>query len=354
MLRVPLHVWALLAGVLAPAAGLIAVALLVPDTLHSVSSRPVPVTMPVTFTRDTKAQAVQASLSWRSGPSLLAPAWSGLVTAVEVASGSSITSGTSLATIDGVERIALTSSRPFYRSIGPGVSGSDVVDLRGALARLKIGPVGSGATYDVTLHDAIKHLQARLTGASVSKASGVFDPAWVVFLPTSRLVSSTVNLTVGSAAPPSGQVIVGTTPQLNPVSLSASSSDGSASLPADSTGYVLDLADGTVVPTDRGFGVNDRTSLDVLAKALGPSATQLSGQVHLAQPQSLATVPSTAVVSDAAGNYCVFVSVAGRLNAIVVRPAGGLPGETEVAALPASVQTIVANPAQVAAGRSCV
>ena len=59
------------------------------------------------------------------------------------------------------------------------------------------------------------------------------------------------------------------------------------------------------------------------------------------------------MVSDASGSYCVFVPEGKRLKAFVVNPAGGLPGVTEVTGLPKSIQSVVANPDQVAAGRSC-
>jgi hypothetical protein len=345
---------ALLLGVLGPVAGAIAVVTLVPDSLHTVMPRPSTVTMPVTLTRDDQSQAVQAALSWHSGPSLTAPNWSGLVTAVGVAVGERITSGTAIVTIDGIERIALASARPFYRPIGPGVTGGDVQDLRRALSGLGFGPLGTGDTYDSALKSAIRRLEAQLTGGSATQLSGVFDPSWVVFLPAAAATVGSVAMQVGSAAPPPGQAIVTSRQILTPFNLSATPSQGvSEPLPSSAFGYVLVLGNGAVIRLAHGFTVSNYADLARVASAVGIGTSSLTGVIRLAAPEERSTVPSTSVVSDASGKYCVFVVDGGGLKPFVVRPTGGLPGVTEVIGLPASVQRVVTNPQQVAPDRSC-
>ncbi len=344
----------LVVGVVGPIAGLVVLVALVPDSLRSAAPPATVVTMPVQITKDDKPQAVQASLNWRSGPTLLAPNWSGLVTAVDIRPGQRITSGTPIVTIDGIRRIALASPQPFYRQIRPGVAGGDVQALRTALARLGLGSVGFGTTYDATLKAAIQRLNARLEGTSVSSASGVFDPSWVIYLPAEYVSVASLNFQLGAAPPPPGQAVVTSQRTLKPFRLVASSSQGvPASLPPISAGYVLVLRTGTIVPVGQGFAISTPRALAKVTSALGSGASSLAGVIRLASASSLSTVPSTAVVSDASGTYCVFAPVGKGLKAYVVTPAGGLPGVTEVTGLPKSIQSVVANPDQVAAGLSC-
>jgi hypothetical protein len=344
----------LLVGIIGPVAGLVAVVAFAPDSLPSVDPPAATVNMPVQLTPDSKAQAVQASLNWRTGPSLRAPNWSGLVTAVNISRGKRITSGTPIVTINGIERIALASPQPFFRQIGPGITGSDVEALRTALSRLEMGPAGSGATYDADLQSAIKRLDAKLSGISAAKASGVFDPSWVIYLPSTSVTAASVDLQLGTTPPAPGQLIVTSPRALKPFRLSASTSQGvPIPLPSSSTGYVLALGNGTVIPIARGFTVSAPKTLAKVASAVGVGSASLTGMVRLTSPDSLSTVPSTAVVSDASGRYCVFVVEGKKLKAFVVNPAGGLPGVTKVTGLPKSIQSVVANPYQVAAGRSC-
>jgi hypothetical protein len=343
----------LLLGVVGPVAGLVSIVAFVPDSLPSVTPSPTAITMPVQLTQDSRAQSVQASLRWRTGSSLRAPNWSGLVTAIDIRRGSRITSGTPIVTINGIERIALASAQPFYRQIGPGISGSDVEALRTALSRLGLG-AGSGATYDADLRSAIQRLEARLSGISASKTSGVFDPSWVIFLPEASVTAASVYLQLGTIPPAAGQVITTGPRTLMPFQLSASSSQGvPVSLPSSSRGYVLVLGNGTVIPVAKGFTVSQPSALARVASAIGVGSASLRGAVRLASPESLAAVPSTAVVSDASGKYCVFVPDGKRLKPFGVRPAGGLAGVTRVTGLPKSIQRVVANPDQVAAGQPC-
>jgi hypothetical protein len=344
----------LLVGILGPVVALVAVVAFAPDSLPSVTPPATTVTMPVQLTQDNKAQAVQASLTWRRGPSLRAPSWSGLITAVDIRPGKRIVSGTPIVTINGIKRIALASPQPFYRPIGQGATGSDVAALRTALSRLGIGPVGSGVTYDSDLRDAIQRLNGELAGIPASRASGVFDPSWVIYLPKATVTAASVDVQLGTAPPAPGQIIVTSPRKLMPFRLSASSSQGvGVSLPSTSSGYVLVLRNGAVIPVAAGFTISEPKTLARVASAIGTGSSSLTGVVRLTSPGSLSTVPSTAVVSDASGRYCVFVAYGKRLKAFVVSPAGGLPGVTDVTGLPKSIQSVVADPDQVAAGRSC-
>jgi hypothetical protein len=311
--------------------------------------------MPVTITQDAEARAVQASLTWTAGPTLFAPAWSGLVTGVKAAPGSLVQSGTAIASIDGITRIALASTLPFYRMIAPGTIGPDVTALRGALARLGISPVGSGTSYDPALEGAIKTLEARLIGEALGLAKGVFDPSWVIYLPVANLKVAAVNLQVGLPAPGEGQPIATSPQSLNPFTLAPAASNGLIPLPLPSnpTDFVFSPAPGVDVPVGESYTISSPTDLASVAAIVSQGSSTASGQINLSHAATLSTVPATAVVSDSAGRTCVFVTSGRLLVPLLVTTASGLPGATEVVGLPASVERVIANPGEVAAGRGC-
>ena len=165
---------------------------------------------------------------------------------------------------------------------------------------------------------------------------------------------ASVAVTVGESPPAPGAVVVSSTKQLEPFSLTASAVGGvPGTLPASSAGFALTLSEGPTVPVGPGSRVSAPGALATVAKVLGSGATSLTGTIALVHPRRYTTVVTAAVVADAAGQLCVFTVSSGRLRPILVRTHGGPPGEVAVTGLPASVQDVVANPAQVARGRSC-
>jgi hypothetical protein len=344
----------LLAALLGPVAALVVAVSVVPDGLAPVTPPPKVLTLPVSVTTDSESQAVEATLHWGGSVSLLAPTLEGIVTAVDVAPGSLVTSGTPLFVVDGVTVIALRSPEPFYEPIGPGSEGPEVVMLRHALYELGIHPTGTGDRFDPELEAAIGRLYARLDPGVALPRNLAFNPSWVVWLPVASLHVASVAVTVGESPPAPGAVAVSSTKQLEPFSLTTSAVGGvPETLPASSAGFALTLSAGPTVPVGPGFRVSAPGALATVAKVLGSGATSLTGTIALVHPRRYTTVVTSAVVADAAGQLCVFTVSSGQLRPILVDTHGGPPGEVAVTGLPPSVQEVVANPAQVARGRSC-
>jgi hypothetical protein len=341
----------LVVALVVPVAGLVVVGLFVPDSLSKNAAAPVPVTMPVTSQTDARAVGVQASLKWVGGPSLLAPGWSGLVTGVSVGAGSSVSSGTPIVVIDGLTRVALVSASPFYRSLSVGVSGPDVQMLRDALLPLKgTGLTGRGDTFDAVLQRSVKAFQVKFLGVAPADADGVFDPSMVVFLPVPSLVVGKVDAAVGTLPPAQGMAVVESTSVLQPFTfgpMTDSSGKAGAPLPSSSTGYEFVPAVGPTLAVGKGFAISDPASLAAVTAAFPGRPDSITGQVQLVDPETYSVVPASAIVTGTDGHYCVFrAGDGGRFVSYPVTPGGGLPGQTEVTGLDASVDSVVANPAQ--------
>lgn len=75
--------------------------------------------------------------------------------------GASFDEGTVLMTISGRPMFVLQGAQPFYRDLGPGVRGPDVLQLEQALSRLKLNPGPVDDSYDLATGRAVMELYKR-------------------------------------------------------------------------------------------------------------------------------------------------------------------------------------------------
>ncbi|WP_230671610.1 hypothetical protein [Rathayibacter sp. Leaf248] len=150
---------------------------------------------------------------------LYAPAWSGLVEATDVGSGTVLHEGDVLATVGGIDRIAVTSERPFGRELHRDDEGSDVASLNALLSRRGLVAPDSDEFTARTLA-SVRSLAKEL-GVPQSGTVESFDPAWVVFLPLPDVRVAASALHVGAPAPAAGEVIVTSRPRLSSALLDA-------------------------------------------------------------------------------------------------------------------------------------
>ncbi|MGC8514294.1 MAG: hypothetical protein ACP5P1_14865 [Acidimicrobiales bacterium] len=344
-------VWGLVlaAGFVAPGLGLAVVVWVVPDRLAGTVSRPVPVSVAVQTTSGADSVPVAVNLVWRGGMVLRAPGWQGLVTSVGVGAGSEVSDGTVVATVGGVERVGVVSPAPFYRVIGPGVSGGDVAELRGVLTSLGYAKLGSSTSYDSSLGDAIRWLYKKLSGQA-SGSGGVFQPSWFVWLPGGPLVAGKVSLTVDTPAPPAGVTVITGVETLSSATVVPAGGPGSPGLPSSPAGRVLVVSRvAHPLSLTSGWGVT-AGALGALGGALPAGQAQVSGTVRLASPASYASVPNSAVSLGAAGQACVWAPTGHGYTPYEVSTLPGLPGTTWLSGLPGRVASVLANPAQVLPG----
>lgn len=334
-----------------PALVLGIVLLAVPDTIAEIAPPERPVVVAATEERADGATPAQATLVWVDGPALVAPQWSGLVTAVVVQPGDRLDTGSVVASIDGVRRLAVASPSPFYRSLQTGDSGDDVAMLRQVLADLGLAPAGTGRNdwFDWTMRVAVQRLEARLTGRPPASSPGVFQPGWFAWLPQRGLVVSEVALEVGSPAPGPGSPAARGAPVLRRATVEPQQSSGGA---ADGPRELV--VAGQAFPLGDGLVLRDPTVLAALAAGVPPRAQTVQGQYRLQQAVRVTVVPATAVTADRAGRLCVWLPAASGYQARSVQVAGGAPsGVTYLSSGVSAGEEVLANPAGVVKDVRC-
>lgn len=131
-------------------------------------------------------------------PTVLALPTTGVLTATHCEPGQAITSGSTLAEIDGQPILALSTPSPFYRNLEEGSTGKDVDALRQGLINLgyQIAPTGA---YDAPLVSAVQTLQIN---AGITPADGTFRHSNFLWLPANTLTPAQCPLTLGQTYQP--------------------------------------------------------------------------------------------------------------------------------------------------------
>lgn len=158
--------------------------------------------------------SVDLVLTWTVVPPVLAPAWTGLVTAVQQIPPGGLSSGDAIATIDGVTRLAVHTDSPFHRSLSLDDSGPDVAMLNVFLAQRGLEARDDDYFGSATLR-GVRAFAESIGVPSVSDV-GSFDPTWLVYLPAGSegVANSVLTLQVGAPAPSAGSKLVAPTLRL--------------------------------------------------------------------------------------------------------------------------------------------
>ena len=203
--RLRFNTVALVAGVLvwalAPVAG---VAVLAVTSGTSRLAENVDVWAPVRSNETPVRRPISLGLTWSSGYPVVAPNWFGVVQAVSLTPGSTITDGTEVAIIDGIARRAYATDRPFTQQLSQGARGPEVERLHALLNRV-LGTALTGDAYTGATGRAVQQFAAAIGVAGTARS---FDPGWVVFLGRSPARVAEVSLIPGAPAPSAGQSII--------------------------------------------------------------------------------------------------------------------------------------------------
>lgn len=267
-------------------------------------------------------QAVDIVLEWRPAPALLAPDWTGTVTAVEEIPPEGLRSGNTVASIDGVSRIAANTSVPFYRTLSAGDRGTDVSALNDLLQRLGFA-AGEGDRFVWATLVGVRSLALSI-GVLGSSQVTAFEPSWIVYLPSEGMTGEEISLDVGAPAPVAGTALIAPTLRLTSGTLTAagavvsdSSSDSTEidvttpvdAIVPDSTKFLL--SDGEVVSAaGHELALSDPSTVAPEALALLSDGLQLGARsaraLVMSPPQAGAIlVPSSAIYTTADGATCV-------------------------------------------------
>ena len=278
--------------------------------------------MAVEVTASLSTDAVPVTLigAWKAATLLVAPQWSGLVTAVPLGRGQIVVDGTAVVEVNGVMRFAAQSASPFYRAMRMGDAGQDVAELVAFLARQAFLPVDTqGDQVDRNVMTAIIAFAA---AAGVRGVVDAFDPAWVLWLAIPGAAADTIQLATGRATPSPGEPVVVGIAKATSLSFETAA-HGPVSL-VDAGPWVADIG-GRARPVPR--GPNDTAivadeDFDDLTK-LGSETTDLrrNGVIRRVNPERVLVVPSSAVLSDSSDRACV-IRLAGETGVLVAVTVG--------------------------------
>lgn len=291
-----------------------------------------------------------STVELREGASLLAPAWQGTVLASLVAPGTVLTTGAGVANVDGVVRMAAHTELPFYRTLASDDTGADVAALNGLLVRL--GHLAALPDppdwYSFNTAQAVRALER---GLGVASPSGVFDPAWVVWLPFEPFTVGETALVAAAPAPAAGSAIAKEAPRLLRAPLTAANPQDALALdPAVAWVFVAGKQRFAVKPDTVEV---DPMALPALQQLLAPKQERVDGSVQRATPLEVVAVPSTAVQVGEGGGLCAWLPDGKGYRAVPVTVAGARAGVTNVRSGVRAGEQVLSNPADVLEDPAC-
>ncbi|VAW05263.1 hypothetical protein MNBD_ACTINO02-1338 [hydrothermal vent metagenome] len=326
----------------APAALLVWMRTQTEDRLTGLEPDPVPLVIAVQAREVSDRTGVSVESVWGVATVVVSPPWSGTVTRVDVVSGDNVISGDVVARVSGVDRVAVASVEPFWRTLARRDKGDDV-------AMLQTWLIGSGY-YDADVdgvygHAMVAAVKMWAADLGVAKPDGNFDPVWIVWLPYEPFVVSAVVLESGSPPPAAGSPVL-----IAPIPLLSVSLTGTDERPFGGLGaWVLRVGEVEVSVVD---GEVDVAALALLKPLLAQGETTL-GSVSRAQPVDVLEVPATAVVSNESGGLCVFVSDGDGFALRSIEALGGSVSSVNVSSGLSSGDVVLANPADMFDAPSC-
>ena len=289
-----------------------------------VAPRQIAVWAPAVAPDPSSSEAGSVALAWAAQPDLLAPAWTGDVEQVLVKAGQELSTGVPLVAVGGIQRIAANTAVPFARPLGAGAQGADVKALNGLLTQLGL-PSTAGTDFTGATARGVLALAKRL-GAPIDP--NVFDPSWIVYLPSPMGRVGTVKLQVAAPAPAHGTLILSLAPSLLAAraysqtllsSLAPAGSDASApsggdtspsptALPATASDIAAGASivrDGVTLGVVGEHGDLDPPSVAAVLALIEPGQAALAVQFVTPTPSETVQVPSGSLITGPDGATCV-------------------------------------------------
>jgi len=249
------------------------------------------------------------------GPeSTIVVADTGRITRAECEIGEPIESGSSPLSVDDRPSVALATTAPLWRDLGPGMQGDDVLSVQAELDRLGFAVQQTG-TYDAATAAAVQEL---FHAAGEDRLDGSLPMSRVVWLPDAHTVSAQCPPIVGleSAAGTDAVELARTDSPLVALRATGAGLDGAAygarevrlgdlTAPVDDTGRVTDPEFLSVVNEIGAFNLE-----------AGFSTIELD--LSLTDPRTVTVVPASAVFGLTGNTGCIM--------------ADGVPQQVEVVA----------------------
>ncbi|AND17128.1 hypothetical protein C5C18_03040 [Rathayibacter tritici] len=300
----------LVAWTVLPVAGFV---LLERSTASAGLAPPVDVWAPVQPGAEHERRTVGVVLSRAAAPELYAPAWSGVVEASSASPGAVLRSGDIIATIAGIDRMAVASERPFSTELRVGDEGDDAAALNELLRGLDLDAPDSHRFTVPTLR-AVREL-AHSLGVPGTADLQTFDPAWLVYLPSSQVTIATSALYVGALAPAPGQSLATTRPAVTSAVLdavtTADAGEGGATGVQEATTAAeserLEIV-GTALPLSEDRRSIAASGLADLQRLVADDRARADGVLVADAAAGTVVVPSAALGTD---GTCVLARAAG-------------------------------------------
>lgn len=306
---------------------------------------------------DSESYPGQLVVKFGNPKSLIAPAWNGVVTSV-ARDGTVVEDGTALVAIDGISRTVCSASSPLYRPLGLGDAGADVLVLRDCLAAI----TGEYAT-PVDASDVVdKPLVAEINSAADiigAPATGVFDPDWVIWTPSTGWTVGHISASVGQDAPSAGSPFVFGEAGIKGAYVTPINASLSLLQDAQKQGDHVTFSAAGVGVAINGLGIPRLSALRRLLRARfgsgagGAGSVTVSGTIDVTGPRQL-EVPQSALLVDGSGESCVVALVSGEDVTIPVTATAAADQGNVIINGDLTASTVVAlNPYDIPRIRSC-
>lgn len=264
---------------------------------------------------------------------------SGLMTAIGVEVGSEVVGGQVVAAVDGAELVAYQAAEPLWQDATVGAPApvvrlaQTVLQGLGYYAGEVDGRWGPGTRGAITAFNAAH---------GYGRDNPVLSVASLVWIGEQTLRVASLDLRAGDPVAP-GDALFTTDAGLVGIEVTEP-----PSMVAGAE-YVFEYA-GTTVPYTPGSGlVTDPVAVAAIVRDMG-TLTEAAGTLRLAEPLTVGTVPSSAVVTGPTGTICVFADTTGE--AIDVTPLSGSMGTVDLD--PSLIGTpVLVNPREVRTDLSC-
>ena len=248
--------------------------------------------------------AVNVRVTLAEPSAITSPFHGGVVSALYVSADEEIAHGDRVVQIDGIDRLAIKSSVPFWRDLSLGDTGEDVAALQAFLIHrggLDLDGEEPDGKYGPATAAAVRQLSLDL-GYSSSTPDMRSD--WFLWMPELTIVVSDIQFSVGSPPPPAGSTLLSSTQSV--VDARILGPDGQPVLRSDGLPRTLLLGDVelAVVVVDGMVVIEAPEFLDV---ALVDDQLTVRGSLSLRTPVRLVTLPASAVITGVSGTTCVLV-----------------------------------------------
>lgn len=263
----------------------------------------------------------------------------GTITAMGINPGSEVATGTRLMDVDAHGVVAYVADSPLYRDITRGLEGSDVATAQGLLTQLGFdtGPADGKAGPATE-----KTIKAFNLAYGYGKNNTVLTLASLVWVGTVPATVNEVSVHLGDQVGP-GTELFTTTAALAAITVAEPPGDGFE-------GEWALTVNGVTGPYEPGSGrVTESEAVAAMAATLG-AVTEGVGTLQLATPLTVASVPSSAVVTDATGGTCIFASADAAPTP--VEASGGSLGTVDLD-LSLVGQPVLLNPREVREDLTC-